>query len=200
MGRCILPPPPQTIIVLWGVVTLAFFMTHVVPGDPARLIAGPNASAEAVASIHRRAGSGSLGARLSTGPTWGSLLHGNLGTSFALQNKSVGRRILHALPVRAARARRSDLGGDPRRAGRHHRRLPAEERCWTGPPRSLSLVGLSAPPFWLGLLLLYVLAYKLSIFPLSGWGSPYWYYLILPSVHPRTRRRGLVRPADQDVR
>ena len=28
-------------IVLLGVVTLAFFMTHVVPGDPARLIAGP---------------------------------------------------------------------------------------------------------------------------------------------------------------
>jgi len=44
-----------------------------------------------------------------------------------------------------------------------------------------ALVGLSAPPFWLGLMLLYFLAYKLSLFPLSGTGHPFIWYLILPS-------------------
>jgi peptide/nickel transport system permease protein len=44
-----------------------------------------------------------------------------------------------------------------------------------------ALVGLSAPPFWLGLMLLYYLGYKLSLFPLSGTGSPLIWYLILPS-------------------
>jgi len=44
-----------------------------------------------------------------------------------------------------------------------------------------SLVGLSAPPFWVGLLLLYGLAYKSSVFPLSGYASPFINYLILPS-------------------
>ena len=44
-----------------------------------------------------------------------------------------------------------------------------------------ALVGLSAPPFWLGLMLLYYLAYKLTLFPLSGTGHPLIWYMILPS-------------------
>ena len=180
MGRYILRRLPQTIVVLWGVVTLAFFMTHVVPGDPARLIAGPNASAEAVASIHRELGLD----RSVLSQYWtymGQLLHGNLGTSFALQNKSVAQEILHALPVTALLA----LGGViwevvlgvPAGIVAAYRPKSGLDRTTT----SLSLVGLSAPPFWVGLLLLYVLAYKFSIFPLSGWGTPFWYYLILPT-------------------
>jgi peptide/nickel transport system permease protein len=45
----------------------------------------------------------------------------------------------------------------------------------------VALVGLSAPPFWLGLMLLYYLSYKLSLFPLSGTGHPLVWYLVLPS-------------------
>ncbi|MFD0890960.1 ABC transporter permease, partial [Streptosporangium algeriense] len=44
-----------------------------------------------------------------------------------------------------------------------------------------ALVGLSAPPFWVGLLLLYYLAYRWSIFPLNGLGDPLWWYLALPT-------------------
>ena len=56
MSRLLLRRLPQAIVVLFGVVTLAFFLTHVVPGDPARLIAGPNASPATVASIHTQLG------------------------------------------------------------------------------------------------------------------------------------------------
>src|SRR5580693_4190227 len=136
----------QMIIVILGVVTLAFLLSYVVPGDPARLVAGPNASPQAVASIARQ-----LGLDQSVWSQYvsylGRLAHGNLGTSFALENQSVGGEIWRALPY----------------------------TVW------LALVGLSAPPFWLGLMLLYFLGYKLSLFPLSGTGSPLIWYLILPS-------------------
>ena len=46
----------QMIIVILGVVSLAFLLSYVVPGDPARLVAGPNASPQAVASIARQLG------------------------------------------------------------------------------------------------------------------------------------------------
>src|SRR5258705_9212046 len=38
------------LFVLWGVTFITFFLSRVVPGDPARLIAGPHANAEALAN------------------------------------------------------------------------------------------------------------------------------------------------------
>src|ERR1041385_2679457 len=98
MSRFLLRRVPQAIVVLFGVVTLAFILTHVVPGDPARLIAGPNASADTVASIHPQ-----LGLDRSIGyQYWRSLVglfHGDLGTSYALQDTPVASAILRALPI-----------------------------------------------------------------------------------------------------
>jgi peptide/nickel transport system permease protein len=44
----------------------------------------------------------------------------------------------------------------------------------------LTLLAVSAPPFWLGLLGLYFLAFRLPIFPLGGAGS--LHHLILPAL------------------
>jgi peptide/nickel transport system permease protein len=43
----------------------------------------------------------------------------------------------------------------------------------------VSLVLVAAPTFWLGLILLYLFAFKFSIFPLGGYGSPA--HLFLPA-------------------
>ena len=94
----------QMLIVILGVVTLAFLLSYVVPGDPARLVAGPNASPQAVASIRDQ-----LGLDRSVWSQYvsylGRLARGNLGTSFALQNQSVGGEIWHALPYTVSLAR-----------------------------------------------------------------------------------------------
>ncbi|AGL16254.1 ABC transporter permease [Actinoplanes sp. N902-109] len=180
MSRFLLRRLPQAIVVLFGVVTLAFLMTHVVPGDPARLIAGPNASAATVASIHRELGlDRSLGYQY-----WAYLrqaVQGDLGTSYALQGTSVASAIGHALPVSAAVAVLGVLWevllGVPIGIIAAYRPRGLLDRATT----FASLIGLSAPPFWLGLLLLYALAYKSSVFPLSGYSHPYINYLILPS-------------------
>jgi peptide/nickel transport system permease protein len=180
MSRFFVRRIPQAIVVLFGVVTLAFLMTHVVPGDPARLIAGPNASAATVASIHHE-----LGLDRSIGyQYWLYLkqaLHGDLGTSYALQGMSVRSEILRALPVSAAVAILGVLWevllGVPAGIIAAYRPKGLLDRATT----LASLIGLSAPPFWVGLLLLYVLAYKSSVFPLSGYASPFINYLILPS-------------------
>ena len=69
------------VFVLWGVTLITFFLSRVAPGDPARLIAGPHANAEAIANIRKIYGLDK--------PVWvqyvrymGDLLRGNLGTSF----------------------------------------------------------------------------------------------------------------------
>lgn len=46
----------QVIPTLIGVSILTFFLIHAVPGDPARMIAGPEASAEEVAEVREHLG------------------------------------------------------------------------------------------------------------------------------------------------
>jgi ABC-type dipeptide/oligopeptide/nickel transport system permease component len=170
----------QMIVVVLGVVTLAFLLAYIVPGDPARLVAGPNASPQAVASIARQLGlDNSLWSQYVT--FLGRLLHGNLGTSFALEDQSVSSEIVRALPVTVVLAIGGVLWeivlGIPIGIAAAYRPRGVLDRVST----LGALVGLSAPPFWLGLMLLYFLAYKLSLFPLSGTGHPFIWYLILPS-------------------
>ncbi|HEY6479556.1 MAG TPA: ABC transporter permease [Streptosporangiaceae bacterium] len=170
----------QMIVVVLGVVTLAFLLAYIVPGDPARLVAGPNASPQAVASIARQLGlDNSLWSQYVT--FLGRLLHGNLGTSFALEGRSVSSEIVRALPVTVVLAVGGVLWeivlGIPIGIAAAYRPRGVLDRVST----LGALVGLSAPPFWLGLMLLYFLAYKLSLFPLSGTGHPFIWYLILPS-------------------
>jgi ABC-type dipeptide/oligopeptide/nickel transport system permease component len=180
MGRYLLRRIPQTLLVLLGVITMAFFMTHVVPGDPARLIAGANASPEAVASIHHQLG---LDEPLLKQyfDYLGNLLHGDLGTSFAQQDTPVVDQLVAALPVSVMVALGAVLWevllGVPIGIIAALRPRGVLDRI----TMLGALLGLSAPPFWLGLLLLYYLAFKANFFPLSGWGTPAIDYLILPT-------------------
>jgi ABC-type dipeptide/oligopeptide/nickel transport system permease component len=45
---------------------------------------------------------------------------------------------------------------------------------------ALSLIGISMPTFWFGLMLLYIVAFKLRFFPISGYGT--WRHLFLPAL------------------
>jgi ABC-type dipeptide/oligopeptide/nickel transport system permease component len=166
--------------VVFGVVTLAFIFAFLVPANPARMVAGPQASPAAVASIAHQ-----LGLDRSTWSQYVSfldrLVHGNLGTSFVLQGRSVASEIGRALPYTAFLA----VGGV---FWEIIIGIPAGVIA-AYKPRSFfdrfatfgALFGLSAPPFWLGLMLIYFLAYRWSIFPLNGVGSPLIWYMILPS-------------------
>lgn len=170
----------QMVLVVLGVVTLAFLFSNIVPGNPARLVAGPNASPQAVNNIARQ-----LGLDRSVLSQYGTylsrLLHGNLGISFALQGRSVSSEIASALPITIQLAIGGVLWeivlGVPAGIVAAYRPRGLLDRALN----LVALVGLSAPPFWLGLMLLYYLSYKLSLFPLSGTGHPLVWYLVLPS-------------------
>ena len=170
----------QMILVVFGVVTLAFIFSNVVPGNPARTIAGAHATPATVASISRQLG---LDKPLLTqyGEYLRRLVHGNLGTSYALEGRSVASEIVSALPVTLQLAVGGVLCeiviGIPIGIIAAYRPRSILDRVLN----IVALVGLSAPPFWLGLMLLYYLAYKLSLFPLSGTGHPFIWYLVLPS-------------------
>ena len=170
----------QMILVVFGVVTLAFIFAFLVPANPARMVAGPQASPAAVASIAHQ-----LGLDRSTWSQYwsflGRLVHGNLGVSFVLQGRTVASEIIRALPYTAFLAVGGVLWeiiiGIPAGVIAAYRPRSFFDRFAT----LGALFGLSAPPFWLGLMLIYFLSYRWSIFPLNGVGSPLIWYMILPS-------------------
>lgn len=170
----------QMAIVLFGVVSLAFLLVYAVPADPATTLAGPNASAATIASIHKQLGLDE--------PLWqqyfgfiGRLLTGDLGTSYVLRETPVFGRIAAALPttllVAVGGIIWQILLGVPAGIYAAYRRGSWVDRTIT----FISLIGLSAPPFWLGLLLIYYFAFTWGFLPLNGLGDPVIWYLVLPT-------------------
>ena len=165
------------VLIVWAAATLAFVITNVLPGDPVAVMLGPQAqiSEEAKDALREELGL--------TQPLWNQyvayisgLMRGDLGESLQLRMPVIdvigrqfgstlqltGLALLFALVIAGAVTFIA--------RGRRARRVAA----------TAELIVLSAPVFWVGLLLLTVFAFGLGWFPVSGargFGS-----LILPAL------------------
>ena len=178
MWRYILRRLVMAVPVLLGISIITFILIYFLPADPARMYAGPSATAETVARIRHQ-----LGLDL---PLWqqyvnyvGNLARGDLGFSFRKQ-EPVLDLILSRLPYTVALIIAGIfvelvIGLPVGIASAVARgRLPDRIGMF------VALLGVSAPPFWLGLMLLYWFAYQIPIFPLGGVGEPL--SIVLPAL------------------
>ena len=169
--------------VLFVVTILVFSIIHFIPGNPARLILGEKATEQAVAALTEKLG---LNEPLTTQYFLflKQVLTLDLGTSFTYQ-MPVADLLAVRFPVTLALTLFSTaislvislpLGYF---AGVHKDRLGDQV------VRTASLVAISMPSFWVGLLLMIVFALKLKWLPAGGWAStPFEQFkcLILPAV------------------
>ncbi len=153
-------------IVLFGMSLLTFALTHIVPGDPARLLAGPRATADQVAALRSEYGfDQSLPAQYVR--YMGDLLHGDLGTSITTR-RPVASDIAQFFPatveLTVAALLIVAVLGLPLgvMAGLLKGRLPDHVI------RLFSIAAVSMPVFWLGIVLQIVFYEKLQILPASG--------------------------------
>jgi peptide/nickel transport system permease protein len=168
------------------VATVAFVLIHLAPGDPASIIAGPDASPEDVQKIARQLG---LDAPLhiQLGRFYFRLVQGDLGQSIFLR-KPVSEAILdRAEPTLLLTAFATLVAvalGVPSGivAARYRNRIP-DQACM-----ALALVGISVPNFLLALLMVLLFGVQLRWFPVAGY-SPLEYgwfgtlrSLVLPAV------------------
>jgi ABC-type dipeptide/oligopeptide/nickel transport system permease component len=158
--------------------TIIFFVIRVIPGDPALVIAGVDASAEDIAAIRARIGTdrpvlAQYGAWLS------AVARFDFGVSFATGQPVLGM-ILQRFPLTLSLAllglALSVLIAIPLGIVSAVRRWSA----WDYAGMLFSQVGMALPSFWLGILLLLVFAVKLRLFPLFGSGT--LAHLVLPAV------------------
>jgi peptide/nickel transport system permease protein len=168
------------LVVLWGISVITYALTYLMPGDPARRIAGPMASIDVIKHIRHQLGLDQP-FWVQYGTYFSHVIRGDFGYSY-IQNVAVLPTILARFPITAQLAVGGIivelLIGLPTGIISAYRRGRLPDRVAT----IFALLGLSAPPFWLGLVFIYYLAFKLGWFPIGGYGSPGIWYMILPSI------------------
>ena len=168
----------QAIPVLFGISIITFVLIYYLPADPARMYAGPSATVATVARIRHE-----LGLDLPLWEQYGHymqrVLRGDLGFSYRKQlpvTDLLLSRIPYTLALILGGVFVELLIGLPVGLASAVARGQWVDRLGM----FIALVGVSAPPFWLGLLLLYWLGYLIPIFPLGGTGT--LAHLVLPSL------------------
>jgi peptide/nickel transport system permease protein len=167
----------QALLVVLVVVLVVFLLARL-SGDPATLMAPPNATPEDIASI-----SASMHLDASIPQQFvnyiADLLRGDLGQSYSYQS-SVGELIKQALPNTILLALVAFLFASI--AGTALGTIAAlKAGSWLDKvARGVALAGQSMPSFALGLLIILVFSVQLQVLPAMGSGSPQ--HLILPAI------------------
>lgn len=158
-------------VVLLGVSVLTFIISHAIPGDPARLLAGQRASAEVVEQIRRNYGldqplpvqyvrymsglmQGDLGRSIRTGRPVAEDLARFFPATLELVATALFLAVLIGIPLGVWSASRQNSWVDHL-------------------SRTVSVAGASVPLFWLGVVALTVLYGRLGWVPGSGRLSPF---------------------------
>jgi ABC-type dipeptide/oligopeptide/nickel transport system permease component len=156
----------SVIPVLIGVTILTFTISHIIPGDPVRATLGPYPSAEAVQELKQKWGmdrpvyvqyfrymknlvKGDLGTSFQTSRAVKEDLEQFFPATFELTIFSLIFALLLGIPLGIIAATKRDRWID------HGTRV-------------FSLLGVSMPIFWLGLILILLLYLKIGLFPAGG--------------------------------
>jgi len=161
-----------------GVSVAVFLMIHLIPGDPARLYAGLEASQEDVEGVRRALG---LHEPLPVqyGRFLGRFVTGDLGRSLKTERpvaEEIAARygstvLLASLAIASAVV----LGSATGVVAAVWRRSAVDQAALLA-----SLLGLSLPSFFLGLVLMLVFSVQLGWLPLAG--NATWRHAVLPAV------------------
>ena len=178
MGTYILRRLLTLPLMLLGVSIAVFLILHLIPGDPARMAAGPDATEQDVAQIRVNYG---LDRPLTVqyGIYLRKLAEGDLGESFqtmAPVTQGIARTFPATLELTIAGMLVAMILGVP--LGIYSALHPrgAADRLVT----SVAVLGISMPGFLLGLIFMLVFASMLGWVPPTGRGT--WRHLILPAL------------------
>jgi peptide/nickel transport system permease protein len=164
--------------ILFGVSLVIFLMLHLVPGDPARLVAGLDATQEDVKIIRSSLG---LDRPLPVQYlSWlGNVLHGDLGRS-TRTHRPVTQELRLTFPATVELTLSATLVAVLIGVAAGTTAAVRRNSIFDYSSMVVALLGVCTPSFWLGLMLMLVFAVKLDLLPTTGRGG--LENLVLPAV------------------
>ena len=168
----------QSVLILLGITVITFGLVFLIPADPVRMIAGRSATPQTVESIRHQLGL-DRPIPVQYARYLGNLVQGDMGRSYvqkARVSELIASRLPATLQLMAAAIFFQLLIGLPAGIFASTRRNRPSDKV----VMVCSFVGISAPQFVVGLLLIYVFAYQLELFPLGGYGT-IW-HVVLPAL------------------
>jgi peptide/nickel transport system permease protein len=153
-------------LILLGVSVLVFLMLRMIPGDPARLLLGEYATEDDLARLRGQMGL-DRSYPVQYGIYLGGLLQGDLGNSLrngAPVAEEIAPRLMATLELAVAAMLIASLVGIAAGVISSVKQFSA----WDYGSMVLALVGVSMPIFWLGLMLMYLLAVMFPVMPMMG--------------------------------
>lgn len=186
MGRYFAQRFLLSLPVLVGVTVVTFSLMYLIPGDPAVLLAGPTANLDEITALRSRLG-------LDRSPVFryldymGRLIRFDFGTSLRTKEPvafEIKARLPNTLLLASIAITMAALFGVAMGILAASRHLSSIDTL----TMVFSLLGVSMPGFWLGLLLILVFAEYLQWFPVAGRGD--WRFLVLPSITLAARALG----------
>ncbi len=163
---------------LVGVTLVVFALIRLVPGDPARLVLGLQASEEEVQRLRVQLG---LDQPLPVqyARFLARLLQGDLGRS-VVTGEPVLREIGARLPATVQLAVTSTVVATLAGVAAGVVSATRQYSWWDYAVMTVALFGISLPVFWLGLMLMLLFSVHLRWLPAGGYGTPA--HLVLPTV------------------
>lgn len=150
------------VITIFGVITLVFILTHILPGNPALVKAGNTASQETIEALEKEMG---LDKPLTVQYVnyIGNMLKGDLGDSWTTGqkvNKDLAQRIPATVELALFSLTLAILVGLPLGI------LAAVRKGWMDRlTQGISILGVSTPVFWLGLMMVYIFYFRINVMP-----------------------------------
>ncbi len=160
------------------VVTFVFFFVRLIPGDPARLVAGEQATLQDVEAVRERLGLNQPVYKQYIDYILG-LFQGDLGTSLRTNRPvltEVAARYGNTMALTIASLIWSTIVGVI--LGVWSGKNRGKWQDFTG--MTVAVSGISLPNFWIGFLLIMLFSVKLRWFPTTGAGT--WKNLVLPAI------------------
>lgn len=168
----------QSVVVVWGVSVLVFFLLRLAPGDPATLLLAETATPEQIQAAREKWGltkpipvqyaiffwraiQGDLGDSLFFKEPALTVLLERMPATLQLSAAALVFSLSVAIPIGILSALRRDT-------------------IWDYLGTSLAMLGQAIPPYWLGIMLILVFSVTLGWLPTSGRGT-IW-HVVLPAI------------------
>ena len=178
MGKYILKRILWMIPVLLGVTLIIFTILYFIPGDPARMILGEDASEEAIRAMRDEMGLNDPFIVRYVDYVAG-FLHGDMGVSY-VTNQSVSDELMQRYPTTIILATVSTFVAVCLAIPLGIMAAIYQNSLIDSISRVVAMIGVSMPNFWQGLLNILIFAVYLKWLPSSGFSTPaHW---VLPAL------------------